>query len=403
MVDDPAQTHPVHAALQQLEALRESSQLTDLNEEIDDLRRYSLDRIFYVASEARKRVSKLKGIRANLNTFTNIQNSAQAIRQELENYISNKNIGHIDNALNQADQGLAIYLSQLPTGSVAAEAERTLESFRKSSRSAVGELKANEGILKQQIGKLEQTIAAQEERIRQAQSELEASQQELANKLATNEAGFETVKMAIEAQFSTLRDTYQKDFQQDLQQSANILQHNLDELRKKKTEAAAIVQSVGDILTTGTYKATAENEAKLANRYRAVTITLFGLGIFIVISNFLMHALAVWQGHPFEETPWLIASRFATAVAVALPALYTARESARHRTNADRARQRELELTTLGPFIELLPNNKKADIRDRLTDRYFGGEIDPHEVHSPIDPDQITRLVEAVAKLKPSA
>jgi hypothetical protein len=63
MVDDPAQTHPVHAALQQLEALRESSQLTDLNEEIDDLRRYSLDRIFYVASEARKRVSKLKGNR----------------------------------------------------------------------------------------------------------------------------------------------------------------------------------------------------------------------------------------------------------------------------------------------------------------------------------------------------
>lgn len=89
-------------------------------------------------------------------------------------------------------------------------------------------------------------------------------------------------------------------------------------------------------------------------------------------------------------------------MAVALPALYTARESARHRTNADRARQRELELTTLGPFIELLPNDKKAEIRDRLTDRYFGGEVEPHEVHSPIDPERITKLVEAIAKLKPS-
>lgn len=142
-MDDPAQTHPVHATLQQLEALKDSSQLTDLNEELDDLRQHSLDRIFYLTSETRKRLLKIKGVRANLSVFTNIQNSAQSIRQELENYISNKNLGHVDNALNQADQALAIYLSQLPAGSVAAEAETALESFRKSSRSAVGELKAN--------------------------------------------------------------------------------------------------------------------------------------------------------------------------------------------------------------------------------------------------------------------
>jgi hypothetical protein len=166
MMDDPAQAHPVHGTIQQLETLSESSQLTDLNEEIDVPRRHSLDRIFYLATETRKRLSKLKGVRANLSVFTNIQNSAQSIRQELENYISNKNLGHIDNALNQADQGLAIYLSQLPAGSVAVEAETALESFRKASRSAVGELKANEGILKQHVAKLDETISTQDERSR---------------------------------------------------------------------------------------------------------------------------------------------------------------------------------------------------------------------------------------------
>jgi hypothetical protein len=327
----------------------------------------------------------------------------QSIRQELENYISNKNLGHIDNASIQADQALAIYLSQLPLGSVAKEAETALESFRKSSRSAVGELKANEGILKSQISKLEQSISDQEERIRLAQSEVEASKQELANKLATTDANFDSLKTGIESEFAAMREAQRTNLQTDLERSDRTVQLHLDELEKKKQEAAAIVQSVGDILTTGTYKATAENEAKLANRYRAVTIALFGLGIFIVLSNFTMHALAIWWGQSFEETPWLIASRFATAVAVALPALYTARESARHRTNADRARQRELELTTLGPFIELLPSDKKAEIRDRLTDRYFGGEVEAHEVHSPIDPDHVTKLIEAVAKLRPSA
>jgi membrane-associated HD superfamily phosphohydrolase len=400
-MDDPAQSHPVHGALQQLEALSESSQLTDLNEEIDDQRRRSLDRVFYLASETRKRLSKLKGVRANLSVFTNIQNSAQSVRQELENYISNKNPGHIDNALNQADQGLAIYLSQLPAGSVAAEAETALESFRKSSRSAVGELKANEGILKQQVSKLEQTVTEQDERIRQAQSEVEMSKQELANALSTTDVNFATLKTGFETQFGALLEAHKRSLKADLEKSASLIQRHLDELEDKKLEAASIVQSVGDILTTGTYKATAENEAKLANRYRWVTIGLFGLGILIVISNFVIHAVAAWKGVKFEESPWFIISRFATAIAVALPALYTARESARHRTNADRARQRELELTTLGPFIELLPSEKKAEIRDRLTDSYFGAEVEAHEVHPPVDAEQATRFVEALAKLKP--
>jgi hypothetical protein len=402
MMDDPAQAHPVHGTIQQLETLSESSQLTDLNEEIDVPRRHSLDRIFYLATETRKRLSKLKGVRANLSVFTNIQNSAQSIRQELENYISNKNLGHIDNALNQADQGLAIYLSQLPAGSVAVEAETALESFRKASRSAVGELKANEGILKQHVAKLDETISTQDERIRQAQSEIETSKQDLANKLATTEANFESLKASLDSEFATLREGHKNLLEREIEQSTKTVQLHLGELEEKKKEAASIVQSVGDILTTGTYKATAETEATLANRYRLVTIGLFSVGILIVVSNFILHAIAALNGQTFEENPWMIVSRFATAVAVALPALYTARESARHRTNADRARQRQLELTTLGPFIELLPSDKKAEIRDRLTDRYFGGEVEAHEVHSPVDPEQMTRLVEAVAKLRPT-
>jgi hypothetical protein len=264
-------------------------------------------------------------------------------------------------------------------------------------------LKANEGILKQHIATLEQKISEQEERIRQAEEQNQASRQELANTLATTETNFASVKSTLEMEFAGMREAEKTALERNMKSANRLVEAQLNELEAKKKEAAAIVQSVGDILTTGTYKATAENEAKLANRYRAVTIALFGLGIFIVLSNFMMHALAVWWGQSFEETPWLIASRFATAVAVALPALYTARESARHRTNADRARQRELELTTLGPFIELLPTDKKAEIRDRLTDRYFGGEVEAHEVHSPVDPDHVTRLIEAVAKLRPSA
>ena len=91
-MDDPAKTHPVHATLEQIDSLAKSSQLSDLNTEIDDTRRQALDRIFFVVGDARKRVTRLKGVRANLSVFSNINNSAQAVKQELEHYISNKNL-----------------------------------------------------------------------------------------------------------------------------------------------------------------------------------------------------------------------------------------------------------------------------------------------------------------------
>jgi predicted nucleic acid-binding Zn-ribbon protein len=253
-LDDPAKTHPVHATLEQIEALAKSSQLSDLNSEIDEPRRHALDRIFYVISDARKRVARLKGVRANLSVFSNINNSAQSIRQELENYISNKNLGHIDNAVSQTDQGLALHVEQLPSGSLAAEAETALEGFRKSSRSAIGELKANEGILKQQIAKLEQTIGVQEERIAQAQSEIETSKQDLANAVSTNDSNFNSMKTSLESEFTKLREAQGAALEKQLQSSPSLANRRIAELDEKKKEAAAIAQSVGDILTTGTWR-----------------------------------------------------------------------------------------------------------------------------------------------------
>lgn len=68
-----------------------------------------------------------------------------------------------------------------------------------------------------------------------------------------------------------------------------------------------------------------------------------------------------------------IAVRLLYALAIAAPAFYTARESARHRTNADRARQTELELASLGPFIELMEDKVKEEIRKSLIPTFSAG------------------------------
>jgi len=80
-----------------------------------------------------------------------------------------------------------------------------------------------------------------------------------------------------------------------------------------------------------------------------------------------------------------IAVRLLYALAIAAPAFYTARESARHHTNADRARQTELELASLGPFNELMKEQDKEEIRKSLIPTYFGRPVDAHEIKTVLD------------------
>jgi hypothetical protein len=72
----------------------------------------------------------------------------------------------------------------------------------------------------------------------------------------------------------------------------------------------------------------------------------------------------------------------------------------RHRTNSDRARQTELELASVGPFIELLPEEKKIQIREELTKQYFGKSVEPHTINSPMDSLPVKEVVELLKLFK---
>ena len=60
------------------------------------------------------------------------------------------------------------------------------------------------------------------------------------------------------------------------------------------------------------------------------------------------------------------------AAALSYPATYAARESNKHRRLEILNRKAELELAAINPFIELLPENKKQEIKEKLVEKYFG-------------------------------
>jgi hypothetical protein len=80
--------------------------------------------------------------------------------------------------------------------------------------------------------------------------------------------------------------------------------------------------------------------------------------------------------------------------------VYTGKESARHRSNADRAKRVELELASLGPFVESLDKPKQDALREKLTSEYFGKEAEPHSTTPVIDPNSLVDLLKtAIGKL----
>ena len=64
--------------------------------------------------------------------------------------------------------------------------------------------------------------------------------------------------------------------------------------------------------------------------------------------------------------------RIVAAAALSYPATYAANESSKHRKQENYNRKIELELASINPFIEILAETKKQEIKEKLVEKYFG-------------------------------
>jgi hypothetical protein len=398
---NPVKNHPIHDALKRLLSLQNSAILTGPDHEIDEQHRWYLNKIFYLAQHASNGIKRRLQFSVSVNGLNNLHSSTEALIQELNNYVANRNIAHIVNAFNQSEQGFQIYMDQaIPrgNGSESTEANEIVESLQKSFQGAISTLKTERDNLTAQIAKLTVTVSTSLDSITTLQANIEKHRIESQAVITEISNSYDKLAGGLDAKFTESLIGWTKEQEQSLDKVETETSSLVEKISDKENEARGLVQSVGDILTTGTYKIRAQKESELSDRFRWMTIGLFSIGIAIVLSNYAIHFKSWWNGTGYEETPWTIATRLLTALVIALPAFYTARESARHRTNSDRATQRELELSTLGPFIELMPPEMRSSIRDRLTDRYFGSTVEAHKVESPLDPDTIAKIVEVAIK-----
>lgn len=394
-------SHPIRELLERLDGVIHSTELTDPVALASDAPAAALQAVAAILGAVRSLMDRTPPQLVSGHGLSQLHNAFQAVLNELSAFQSNNNLGHLQNARAQVEQSV---MPQLWTfGPIGAESDL------KPLSEVIGQLTrvSSESIqqLIEQRDKYSTRISEVTQQLKAADLSLEGLSEAVA-KQKVEAASVVAVVQQMYAEKETERvtafDAMLKQLRNDfatMQSNSEALQvERLASLASSQEQAAKIVQVVGNIGVTGNYQKIANAEGNDANIWRNITIGFFVAGLLVAVATF-------WKfwNQPFSpENAWSVLIRLMYAAGITLPAWYTARESARHRTNSDRARQTELELASLGPFIELMPDDKKHQIREELTKRYFGNQVSEHTVEQPLNLKEVQEfaleLVKAVRK-----
>ena len=323
--------------------------------------------------------------RLKLTIPTIVQESElTTISQEIENslsqintFIGNKNSGHLTNAKTHLHSAITrVRNLPLPFSKNDFNFSKNIANFEKIVQEKYGVIKQENEDLKEELENLNTELDANKTELKRISTLLEQKETEIQNLNSNFQTEFTNIKSTANQNYDSDRKTFRTEFD-SLKQTLNTeiveIKESIDsdtsalieKLDKKLEEAKKIVGVIGDVSVTGNYQQVANDNKRTADILRIVAIILM-----LTLSGLLIYTIWDISGSTFDWTKSLI--RILAAAALSYPATYAARESNKHRRLEILNRKAELELSAINPFIELLPENKKQEIKEKLVEKYFG-------------------------------
>jgi hypothetical protein len=323
--------------------------------------------------------------RLKLTIPTIVQESElTTISQEIENslsqintFVGNKNSGHLTNAKTHLHSAITrVRNLPLPFSKSDFNFSKNIANFEKIVQEKYEVLEnENEG-LKKDLENLNTELDANRTELKRISALLEQKETEIQNLNSSFQIEFTNIKSTANQNYDFDRKTFRTEFDnikqtlnseiEEIKQSIdNDTSELIEKLDKKLDEAKKIVGVIGDVSVTGNYQQVANDNKKTADQLRCIAIALM-----LLLSILLIYSIWDISGSTFDWTKSLI--RILAAAALSYPATYASRESNKHRRLEILNRKAELELSAINPFIELLPENTKQEIKEKLVEKYFG-------------------------------
>lgn len=322
--------------------------------------------------------------------WQNLKNRLANIKSHGNNFRQSKDPGYIQNANNEADALLNEYrVQQCNSSSENAEAlSVAVTTFADTVGAQLQELAGKRATLEKQVADLTQKLTVLESKSTTADQTIQNQSQRLDTAIAEHQKQFSAAQEQRSKGFSDTQKEHATKVTQFIDSSKNeftktaktISDEHAALLKRMETDATdalkrvseieekvkRIFNVVGNVSISGDYKNTAERERSAADLLRWISFGLMVLMGVIGTITFI-HSLT----HP--EVDWkLFGFRLGTTLIIALPALYLAQESAKHRQRENTNRKLHLELAAIDAYLELLPDAEKQKIKGGLTDKFFG-------------------------------
>jgi len=165
------------------------------------------------------------------------------------------------------------------------------------------------------------------------------------------------------------------------------------ELQAKSDQINDLLAFTSKKVLTGTYQDQANLEKTAADRLRVGALGIMGFALVLVAISFIS---STREDHVLENT----VLRLVFSLALAVPAAYMARESAKHRQQQYSLQQTALDVATIDPYINNLPEAIQHQIKLDVASKIFGARNFDHIGRDsfPLSTQEIiTKLIDAMA------
>ena len=294
--------------------------------------------------------------------LTNASNDLENSIVNLNTYLGNSNPGNLTKSINQIKSAVTrIKNLPFPIKGDNFNFSSEIESFKEIVSERIEENDNEIASIKEKVEELDGLISDRKEELTNLEDAIQTKTSELNNLNKSFEEQYDKDRAEHIAQIADQEDKIKTD-------TESLLAF----LDKKKTDAAKIVNVIGNIGATGNFQNIANDHKKAANTWRVIAALLM-----VGLSGLIIWSVISLGGDNYDWTKSIL--RIIAAAALSYPATYASRESSKHRKLENYNRKLELELSSIDAFIELLPDEKKQTVKEKLAEKYFGATLDLFE------------------------
>lgn len=343
-----------------------------------------------------------------------LSNEVDAAMVQINAFLGNNNAGHLSNAVNNINSVFnRIRNFPFPLSKGDFDFSKAVANFQQAAQTGYENLKNINAKLLQDLTAIQANLDTKKVQLQEIEQKLAAKEIEIQNVLSRYNTEFEALKTKantdidaekkkfndnIDAdrklykeQFDAEQESNKKNFEEQKKQFEKQSNELISNLNTKLAEANKIVNIIGNVGVTGNYQKIANEHKKNANLFRWIAF-----GFMAIMSGLLIWSIIELGNKDFNLYKSLV--RILAAAVLTYPAVYAARESTKHRKLETQNRNLELELASINPFIELLPEDKKQTIKEGLTNKYFGNHNSV--VDEKVDDEDVSlNVLEKIVKL----